>query len=366
MHIALQREEILKPLGYVAGVVEKRQTLPILSFILLREQGGELTLTGTDLEVEIITKVGTKAQGMESITLPARKLFDICRALPEAASIDLRKDGDKAIIKSGKSRFSLLTLPVSDFPSIQTSQWDLTVRIKQGDLKRLLTQTHFCMAQQDMRYFLNGLLFEFGPNRLRVVGTDGHRMAISDAVLENPINTPKQAIVPRKGVHEMSRLLEDADNTVEVSLNQNHIQVRSDSFTFTSKLIDGKYPDYAKVVPASQSKIIHIGRDTVREALSRTAILSNEKYRGVRLVLDDKTLKISAHNPEQEEAQEEIAADYTGDTLEIGFNVSYMIEAISALQGDKVVLGMSDANSSCTISAPEAKTPLYVIMPMRL
>lgn len=366
MHIALQREDILKPLGYVAGVVEKRQTLPILSYILLREQQGELTLTGTDLEVEIITKLGAKAHGMESITLPARKLLDICRALPESASIDLRKDGDKAVIKSGKSRFSLLTLPASDFPNIQTSQWDLTVKINQRDLKRLLAQTHFCMAQQDMRYFLNGLLFELGPNRLRIVGTDGHRMAISETAIENPTNAPKQAIVPRKGAHEMSRLLEDADNMVEISLNQNHIQMRSDSLTFTSKLIDGKYPDYAKVIPATQSKTVHINRGALREALSRTAILSNEKYRGVRVILDDKALKISAHNPEQEEAQEEIVVDYSGGSIEIGFNVGYMIEAISALQGDRVVLGMSDSNSSCTISLPEAKTPLYVIMPMRL
>ncbi len=366
MHIALQREEILKPLSYVAGVVEKRQSLPILSFVLLCEQQGELTLTGTDLEVEIVTKLGTKAPGMESITLPARKLLDICRALPESASIDLRRDGDKAIIKSGKSRFSLLTLPATDFPSIQTSQWDLTVEINQGDLKRLLTQTHFCMAQQDMRYFLNGLLFEIGPNRLRVVGTDGHRMAVSDTALENPTSTPRHAIVPRKGVHEISRLLEDTDSAVTISLNQNHIQVRADNFTFTSKLIDGKYPDYTKVIPASQSKIVHVGREAVRESLSRAAILSNEKYRGVRLVLGDRILKISAHNPEQEEAQEEINTDYSGESLEIGFNVSYMIEAISALQGDKVVLGMSDANSSCTISSPESKTPLYVIMPMRL
>jgi DNA polymerase-3 subunit beta len=366
MHITLQREEILKPLSYVAGVVEKRQTLPILSFVLLREQHGELTFTGTDLEVEIVAKLGAKAQGIDGVTLPARKLLDICRALPESASVDLRKDGDKAVVRSGKSRFSLQTLPVSDFPNVQTAQWDLTAKISQKDLKRLLSQTHFCMAQQDMRYFLNGLLFEVGPNRLRVVGTDGHRMAVSDAVLESPTSAPRQVIVPRKGVHEISRLLEDVDSAVEISLNQNHLQVRSGSFTFTSKLIDGKYPDYAKVIPANQDKIVRVGRDAVREALSRAAILSNEKYRGVRLVLDDKSLKISAHNPEQEEAQEEIAADYSGDALEIGFNVGYMIEAIGALQGEQVVLGMSDANSSCTISAPESKTPLYVIMPMRL
>jgi DNA polymerase-3 subunit beta len=222
------------------------------------------------------------------------------------------------------------------------------------------------MAQQDMRYFLNGLLFEIGAGRLRVVGTDGHRMAVADAEMKAKTDAPKQVIVPRKGVHEILRLLDEADGVVEIGVNQNHIQIRSDRFIFTSKLIDGKYPDYAKVVPASQTKTVKVNRETIREALGRTAILSNEKYRGVRLILGNKTLRISAHNPEQEEAQEEIAADYGGDALEIGFNVGYMIEAISALEGEQIVIGMTDANSSCTIGLPGSKSPLYVIMPMRL
>lgn len=366
MHIVLQREDILKPLSYVAGVVEKRQTLPILSFILLRQEGSEVTFTGTDLEVEIVVRVKTERSENGELTLPARKLLDICRALPEGAAIDIHKEGEKISIKSGKSRFSLLTLPSADFPNIQASQWDQDISIPQADLKNLLQQTHFCMAQQDTRYFLNGLLVELNGNQVRIVGTDGHRMATSEAVIAGSSQEPRQLIVPRKGVHEFLRLLEDVSDPVKLQFNANHIRAHTTSFVFTSKLIDGKYPDYAKVIPASQSKLVRVGRELLRESLSRAAILSNEKYRGVRLTLVNKGLKISANNPEQEESQEEISADYSGETMEIGFNVSYMLEAIGALHSQEVVIGLTDANSSCTISSPDTKTPLYVIMPMRL
>lgn len=366
MQITLQRETILKPLSYVAGVVEKRQTLPILSFVLLRQEGDTVTLTGTDLEVEIIAKVKSERSENGELTLPARKLLDICRALPEGATVDIRKDGDKAVIKSGKSRFTLVSLPAADFPNLQAPQWDHTFALSQKTLKNLVLQTQFCMAQQDVRYFLNGLLFEMNGNTLRVVATDGHRMAVSEASLENTQPATKQVIVPRKGVHEIARLLEESDDEVEVLVSNNHLRTRTGNFTLTTKLIDGKYPDYARVVPPTQNKAIQIGRDALREALGRAAILSNEKYRGVRLTLIKNGLKISAHNPEQEEAQEEVTADYDGDVLEIGFNVGYMIEATGALQSQKVVIGLTDANSSCTITAPDTKTPLYVIMPMRL
>lgn len=366
MHITLQREDILKPLGYVAGVVEKRQTLPILSFILLRQEGNEVTFTGTDLEIEIIARVKTEHSTNGELTLPARKLLDICRALPEGAAIDIRKDGEKATVKSGKSRFSLLTLPSTDFPNIQASQWDHGINVPQATLRSLLQQTHFCMAQQDTRYFLNGLLIELSGGRLRVVGTDGHRMATSESTLGASIQELKQAIVPRKGVHEFMRLLEDVSDPIDLQFNANHVRARTANFVFTSKLIDGKYPDYTKVIPTAQSKSVRVEREVLRESLSRAAILSNEKYRGVRLTLANKGLKISAHNPEQEEAQEEISADYSGETMEIGFNVSYMLEAIGALQSQQVIIGLTDANSSCTISSPDTKTPLYVIMPMRL
>ena len=366
MHITLQREDLLKPLSYVAGVVEKRQTLPILSFILLRQDNSEVTLTGTDLEVEIVAQVKTERSASGELTLPARKLLDICRALPEGAAIDIRKEGEKASVKSGKSRFSLLTLPAADFPNIQAPQWDQSINIPQAVLRNLLQQTHFCMAQQDMRYFLNGLLVELSGSQLRVVGTDGHRMAISESKLEGDVQDLKQIIIPRKGVHEFMRLLEDVSSPVELQLNANHVRARTADFVFTSKLIDGKYPDYTKVIPASQNKLVRVEREALRESLSRAAILSNEKYRGVRLTLANNGLKISAHNPEQEEAQEEISADYSGEAMEIGFNVSYMLEAISALHSQQVVIGLTDANSSCTISSPDTKTPLYVIMPMRL
>ena len=366
MQIILQREAILKPLSYVAGVVEKRQTLPILSFVLLRQEGDTVTLTGTDLEVEIIAKVKAERREDNELMLPARKLLDICRALPDGATVDIRKDGDKAVIKSGKSRFTLMSLPATDFPSLQVTQWDHTLNLPQKALKNLILQTHFCMAQQDVRYFLNGLLFELSGGILRVVATDGHRMAVSETSLEKPQPLDKQVIVPRKGVHEIARLLEDSDEDTEVLISSNHLRIRTSNFVLTTKLIDGKYPDYAKVVPPAQSKTLRIDRETLREALGRAAILSNEKYRGVRLTLISKGLKISSHNPEQEEAQEEVTADYDGDMLEIGFNVSYMIEAISSLQGQHVTIGLTDANSSCTITAPDTKTPLYVIMPMRL
>lgn len=366
MQIILQREAILKPLSYVAGVVEKRQTLPILSFVLLRQEGDTVTLTGTDLEVEIIAKVKAERREDNELMLPARKLLDICRALPDGATVDIRKDGDKAVIKSGKSRFTLMSLSAADFPNLQVQQWDYSLNLPQKVLKNLILQTHFCMAQQDVRYFLNGLLFELSGSVLRVVATDGHRMAVSETSLEKPQPSGKQVIVPRKGVHEIARLLEDSDEDTEVLISNNHLRIRTSDFVLTTKLIDGKYPDYAKVVPPAQSRTLRVDRETLREALGRAAILSNEKYRGVRLTLVSKGLKISSHNPEQEEAQEDVTVDYDGDTLEIGFNVSYMIEAVSSLQGQHVTIGLTDANSSCTITAPDTNTPLYVIMPMRL
>lgn len=367
MHISLQRDELIRPLSYVASAVEKRQTLPILSFVLLRQKLGETTLTGTDLEVEVIAKVKADQDSEGELTLPARKLLDICRTLPEGVSLEVYKEGEKAVIKSGRSRFTLLTLPTSDFPDIQTSQWHQVFCIEQNALKRLLVHTHFCMAQQDMRYFLNGLLFDIGNRVLRTVGTDGHRMAISELGLRIDKDlTQRQAIVPKKGIHEIMRLLEDTPEVVEVRLAANHIQAKTAQFTFTSKLIDGKYPDYARVVPVSQDKHVKVDRDTLREALGRASILSNEKYRGVHFSITGKGIKISTQNTEQEEVLEEVAADYSGEPIEIGFNVNYMIEAVSALESKEAVIGLTDANSSCTIRAPDSKTPLYVIMPMRL
>ena len=366
MHITIKREELLKPLGVVSGVVERRQTLPILSNILLRYNGKDLVLTGTDLEVEISAHLSLSSGKSGEITLPARKLYDICRALPADATIDISLDKEKVLIKSGKSRFRLLTMPAAEFPSIETAQWEHTISLPQKQLRRLLEKTMFCMAQQDVRYYLNGLLFEISNNRLRTVATDGHRMSLADVDVSNSINGEKQVILPRKGVQEMIRFLEDSDQTVEIQIGANHMRASLNGLVFTSKLIDGRFPDYNKVIPKNQTIRIQTRRESFRETLNRAAILSNEKYRGVRFGLSPGLMTLTAHNPEQEEAQEELQIDYKGDNLEIGFNVNYISDAVTALDTDEVELSLSDPNSSCLLQSPGNTRHLYVVMPMRL
>lgn len=365
MHVQVKRDELLKPLNHVAGVVERRQSLPILSYLLLKADAHEISMTGTDLEVEIT--VNGKASGTEGeIMLPARKLLDICRALPPESELDIRKDGNKAVVKAGRSRFTLLTLPVADFPTLQAAGAEVSVTVPQAALRSLLEQTQFCMAQQDVRYYLNGVLIEVGEGRIRAVATDGHRMAMADYELGAAARGDKQVIIPRKGVHELVRILEDTDAPVELEIGSNHIRVRTPDITFISKLVDGRYPDYEKVIPAKQTKALEIEREVIKEALGRVAILSNEKYRGVRLVLGTNSLRISAHNPEQEEAQEEVPIEYKGEALEIGFNVTYLLESLNAVRSETVIIELNDPNSSCILRGAGHKTPLYVVMPMRL
>lgn len=366
MHITVRREELLKPLGIVAGVVERRQTLPILSNILLRHDGKGLTMTGTDLEVEISAHIDGKGGASGEMTVPARKLYDICRALPPESELDISLDKEKALIKSGKSRFRLLTMPAGEFPAIETAQWESNISLPQKQLRWLLEKTMFCMAQQDVRYYLNGLLIELSPKRLRAVATDGHRLSLSEVDVSDSIKTEKQVILPRKGVQEMTRFLEDSDDSVAIQIGANHLRASLKGLTFTSKLIDGRFPDYNKVIPANQSKQVLVKRDVFRETLNRAAILSNEKYRGVRFGLTNGLMTITAHNPEQEEAQEELAVDYKGDELEIGFNVNYISDAVAALDSEEVEFGLNDQNSSCLLHTPGNIKSLYVVMPMRL
>lgn len=366
MHITVKREDLLKPLGIVAGVVERRQTLPILSNILLRNNGSELVLTGTDLEVEISAKISVKGGDKGEVTVPARKLYDICRALPSDASIDISLDKEKALIKSGKSRFRLLTMPATEFPAIETAQWDTSFKLSQSKLRWLLEKTMFCMAQQDVRYYLNGLLFEAGGQLLRAVATDGHRLSLAEVELSHSINEEKHVILPRKGVQEMIRFLDDSDAEVQLQIGSNHLRATLKDLTFTSKLIDGRFPDYNRVIPATQSKRLKVQRGTFRETLNRAAILSNEKYRGVRFGLGAGLMTITAHNPEQEEAQEEIAIDYSGENMEIGFNVNYISEAVGALDNEEIEFCLNDPNSSCLLRVPGNSKHLYVVMPMRL
>lgn len=366
MQIQLERENLLKPVAIAAGVVERRQTLPILSYVLFRVKDGKVTLTGTDLEVEVVTNIECRAEGGGEFTVPARKLFDICRALPEGAGINLAKQGEKVILKAGKSRFTLSNLPPRDFPVVESGSFEQALTLPQAALKAVLERTAFCMAQQDVRYYLNGLYLEINGTQLRAVATDGHRMAVTEAESGASASKDLQAIVPRKGIQEISRLLTDSDEPIKLEFGKNNVRLTTPDLIFTSKLIDGRFPDYTKVIPSSQSKILELDRHVFREALGRVAILANEKYRGIRLNLERGRLSISAHNPEQEEAVEEVETAYNGETLEIGFNVNYLIEAAGAITSATVLLGLNDSNSSCTLRAPDDVSTQYIVMPMRL
>lgn len=367
MKFVVSRIALIKPLQLVAGVVERRQTLPVLSNVLLVLKDGQLSLTGTDLEVEIVGRIDLESPGVEGeITVPARKLVDICRSLPEGASIEFSLEDERIIIKSGRSRFTLSTLPANDFPNVEDSATDLQFNCAQQEIKRLIDRTAFAMAQQDVRYYLNGMLWEVSQGQLRTVATDGHRMAMCTRPVGVNLQDMVQAILPRKGVLELTRLLDDSDATIDISLSANHIRVTSSDYTFTSKLVDGKFPDYERVLPRGGNKVIYGSRDELKQAFSRTAILSNEKYRGVRLLLTDSQLTIVANNPEQEEAEEQLTVDYTGEALEVGFNVSYLLDVTNVITSDSIKITLSDSNSSALLEEPEEGDSLYVVMPMRL
>lgn len=368
MKFSIQRETLLKPLQTIVGVVERRQTLPVLSNILLAVSPEGLSMTATDLEVEMIAKVALENAEPGDITIPARKIVDICRALPEGAMVEiaLSADKDRVSVRSGKSRFNLTTLPVSDFPSVDEMTAQFSFNLPQRVLKRLIEKTNFAMAQQDVRYYLNGLLLEVASGSVRTVATDGHRLAMCSHECEVAPADTIQIIVPRKGVSELVKLLEDSDETMQIQVSSNHIKISLNDYVFTSKLIDGRFPDYERVIPKDSDKTVLADRDALRQAMVRTSILSNEKYRGIRLRLSNGSLQSQANNPEMEEAEEEIEVGYEGADLEIGFNVSYLLDALGAVSEDKVVLELGDANSSCVIHPEEENSCTYVIMPMRL
>ena len=366
MKLATSRESILQPLQAVIGVVERRQTMPILSNVLLVARDQVLTVTATDLEVELVARSEVDELSADGeITVPARKLLDICRALPAGAVIKLQLDGDRLTVRSGRSRFVLSTLPAADFPVIEDIQADRVLRLTQGDVRRLLEKTHFAMAQQDVRYYLNGLLLETGSGLIRAVATDGHRLAICEVESGDAGDKLQQVIIPRKGVMELQRLLGDSGD-IELAVGSNHVRANVGDIQFTSKLIDGRFPDYDRVIPADPQNLLQAGREDLRLALQRAAILSNEKYRGIRLELGPQKVRIQANNPDQEEAQDELEVEYGGDAMEIGFNVNYLLDALGAVDGDDVQLGFVDSNSSCLIHAPGNASARYVVMPMRL
>jgi DNA polymerase-3 subunit beta len=365
MKLSAPREALLEPLQAVIGVVERRQTMPVLANVLLTATENGVAITATDLEVELVATADMAVDKPGEITVPGRKLLDICRALPDGQQMTLTLSGDKMTVRSGKSRFTLSTLPAAEFPTVEDIQGKQAIALPQSQMRRLLEKTHFAMANQDVRYYLNGLLLDVSGERFRAVATDGHRLALCEFTVDGAAAASQQVILPRKGVLELQRLVGDAGEC-SVTIGTNHLRVELDGIRFTSKLIDGRFPDYERVIPKPVDTPMVADRILLSEGLSRIRILANEKYKGVRLEVKDGSLTIQAHNPEQEEAEEEIEVEYGGDAIEIGFNAEYLIAALRALDSEQVRLEFKDAASSCLIQDAGDGDCKYVVMPMRL
>lgn len=366
MNFNIKRSVLLPCLQCVSGNVERRQTLPILSNLLLEIKPNSISLTASDMEVELVVHVEAKLDQTTRLTLPAKKILDICRALPEDSTLEFDIQNEKALIKSGKSRFTLATLPAQEYPVIDITDEAVGFSLSHEKLTNLLTNTQFAMAQQDVRYYLNGLLLEVADKSIKAVATDGHRLAFDETDIKKSSEETRQVIVPRKGVTELIRLLQTSENEANVKISKNHIQITSDNLSFTSKLIDGKFPDYQRVIPELSETVLTANREELKNSLARAAILSNEKYRGVKVGFSKDSLRILAHNPEKEEAEVEVGVTYQGEEMEIGFNVNYIIDALSAIKTEKVILSVLNPNSSCLIIPEQKAQCQYVVMPMKL
>ena len=363
----IERDTLLKPLQTVSGIVERRHTLPILSNVLLETDAKELKLVATDLEIQVATQANLdKATSQQRITVSARKLQDILRSLPDATKVTLDSQDSKLVLRAGKSRFNLQTLPAEDFPRLAEGTGDATtLLVAQKDLKRMLQLVQYAMAQQDIRYYLNGLLILVDANKLTLVATDGHRLAhIATSLEESHQRT--EVIMPRKAVLELVKLLDDTEEHVELQIQQNQVRCRFGDVDLVSKVVDGKFPDFTRVIPTSGDRQFQISRTLLQQALQRAAILSNEKFRGVRWVLTNNVLRIVCTNAEQEEAEEEIEIDFTGEPLDIGFNVTYILDGLNNLTTDQVDCALGDSNSSMLITVPGDENFKYVVMPMRI
>ena len=311
---------------------------------------------------------GVTADGSEDFqtTIPARKLLDICKALPDGSTINFNIEENKVSLTSARSRFTLSSLPARDFPGLDEIEVQQSFEVSQSQLKGLIEKTSFAMAQQDVRYYLNGILMEITALGIKLVATDGHRLALSEIALDIGASEDRQIIIPRKAVMELARLLDSDDSVVKCEMSQNHLRVETGSLVFTTKLIDGKFPEYQRVIPVDGNKIMQVERETLKQSMSRIAILSNEKYRGIRLSLSSGNLSIQANNPDQEEAEEELQVYYDEAEMEIGFNVTYLIDVLNVLGSEKVQIKLKDSNSSAIISDIDDESSLYVVMPMRL
>lgn len=382
MRLKIAKESLLNVLSHVVGAVERRHTLNILSNLKIQVTAQALTVTGSDLEVELVASMplneGACLQAGET-TVPARKLIDICKSLLSAALVDLQITEDqRCILKSGNSRFVLGTLPAEDYPLLSTENSQGTqVTVTQRELKRLFEKTAFAMAVQDVRFYLTGTLLEIDANQLRAVTTDGHRLALCETAAQSTAAQPIQAIVPRKAVGELQRLLSVEDDQLSLLIGRELLNVTitvanrdkeqgDTTVRFTTKLIDGKFPDYRRVIPRGGDKHVIIAHDVFKQSLQRVAILSNEKLRGVFLNFNADSLQLRANNPEQDEAIEDLAIQYADAPMEMSFNAQYLLEVLGVLDGDDVSMSMTEANQSVLVQDPAHTDQTYVVMPMRV
>ena len=334
--------------------------------MLLESHQGELKFTATDLEMQISTHIKTELSDDFQITVSAKKLFDITRALPEDSKIDIQIEESKVTVKAKKSRFNLQTLPSQDYPVMKKDENDtVDLNVSQKDFKALLKQVDFAMAQQDIRYYLNGLLIEVKDKNINIVGTDGHRLSFTSLELKAPTN-PAQVIVPRKTIVELVKLLGDTDDPVEISFSNNQVNFKFNDIDLITKVIDGKFPDYGRVIPQGHDNVFNIDRSLLLDSMLRASILSNDKYRGIRMVVEEGNLKLVSNNSEQEQAEEELEIDYKGEKIDVGFNVTYLIDVLTNIQSDKLTFAFNDSSSSCLVTIPNNEKYKYVVMPMRI
>ncbi len=361
------QEKVLSALQAVSGIVERRHTLPILANVLIRKTGEQIEFTTSDLEIQVRTtaELGGDASNFGT-TVGARKLIDILRSLPADQTVTLTSNQNKLTLQGGKSRFTLQTLPSDDFPLVQeAADFGPVFGVPQKTLKALINQVHFAMAVHDIRYYLNGILFVAEGKSLTLVATDGHRLALAQATLD--VEIPKQEVIlPRKTVLELQRLLKDEDTPIEMRFAGNQAKFSFSGMEFVTKLVEGKFPDYNRVIPKNHKNSVTLGRAPLLASLQRAAILTSEKFKGVRVNIEPGLLRIASSNAEQEEAKEELEIDYGGDTIEIGFNVTYLMDALSNMSVEMVKLELQDTNSSVLITVPEQAGFKYVVMPMRI
>jgi DNA polymerase-3 subunit beta len=366
MKFRILREDLLLPLQQVIGVIERRQTLPILSNVLIEVEAGRMELAGTDLEVQLVANTDMEGKESGRFTVPARKLMDICRLLPEGGELAFDVKPERVSLQCGKSRFILGALPAENYPNFEHGDPEAVFDCEAQLLRRAIEKTAFAMAQQDVRYYLNGLLLEIRQGRIRAVASDGHRLALFEEAVDGMPDVARQIIIPRKGVLELGRLLARVEGSANVRISANNVRILFGTFSFAVKLVEGRYPDYERVIPKTACRVVVVDRHELRGALTRVAVLSNEKFKGVSLEIGEGLIRLRAQNPEHEEAEDEVPADVSGEAFAVGFNASYLLDAINAVASDAVRMSFTDANGSCLIEDLSDSRYRFIVMPMRL